>query len=145
MLRPYEALPTKPSHCLNILLTGQVEFRDRFTVLQQPEGVADVAYTTLAQAQEAGATTRNWGLFVNNIITFIIVALAMFFLIRFVTRLDRVLEDELDLGEDEKPTNPPDDKKCPCCVTTIPRRAARCPNCTSDLAETPVATEAGQT
>ncbi len=125
------------------LLTGQVEFSDRFVVLQQPEGAADAVYTTLQQAQEAGATTLKWGLFVNNLLTFVIVALAMFFIIRMVTRLDRVLEDELDLGEEEKPVNPPDDKKCPYCVTTIPRRATRCPNCTSDLAATPVLAEAG--
>ena len=113
------------------LLIGQ-DFADSFIVLQ--EGNPDIAtrpYATLAQAQEAGAVTWNYGLFINSIITFLIVALAMFLIIRFINRLDAQLEEEF--GEKPKEPSEPANKKCPHCLQTIPYRATRCPQCTSHL------------
>lgn len=113
------------------LLIGQ-DFADSFIVLQ--EGNAEIAaqpYETLAQAQEAGAVTWNYGLFINTIITFLIVALAMFLIIRFINRLDAQMEEEF--GEKPKEPSEPTNKKCPYCLQTIPYRATRCPQCTSHL------------
>lgn len=113
------------------LLIGQ-DFADSFVVLQEgnPE-IAAQPYETLAQAQEAGAVTWNYGLFINTIITFLIVALAMFLIIRFINRLDAQMEEEF--GEKPKEPSEPANKKCPYCLQTIPYRATRCPQCTSQL------------
>ncbi len=114
------------------LVTGRINFEDRFFVLRTPEG-ATLAYgATLDQALDVGAITLNYGVFINNIITFLIVALAMFLIVNFISRLDDVLEEELGLGADEAPKSPAD-KKCPFCIQTIPRKATRCPHCTSEL------------
>lgn len=113
------------------LLIGQ-DFADSFIVLQEgnPE-IAARPYATLAQAQEAGAVTWNYGLFINAIITFMIVALAMFLIIRLINRLDAQLEEEF--GEKPKEPSESANKKCPYCLQTIPFRAKRCPQCTSHL------------
>lgn len=111
------------------LLIGQTEVADMFWLLK--EGTEQAApYATLADAQAAGAVTMNYGLFINNILAFLIIALAMFFIIRSINRLENVIEEELGY-EDEQ--SEPTTKKCPFCISTIPRRASRCPNCTSAL------------
>ena len=114
------------------LATGQIEFTDKFIVLRVPDGATLSEPATLEQAQEIGAITWNYGLFIQNIIVFVLIAAAMFLIVRAVFRLDDVLEEELGIGEEAQQV--PADKKCPYCVTTIPRKAVRCPNCTSDLA-----------
>lgn len=118
------------------LIIGQVEFEDMFILLKEGTEAA-APYATLADAQAAGAVTFNYGLFINNLITFLIVALAMFLVIRSVNRIDSVIEDELGIGKEEE--NVPVDKKCPYCLSTIPRRATRCPQCTSQLEDTTTA------
>lgn len=109
------------------LFVGQSEVSDMFWLLQ--EGSESVApYATLADAQAAGAVTINYGVFINNILAFLIVALVMFVLIRGINRLENAIEDELELGDEKvEPTT----KKCPHCISTIPRRATRCPQCTT--------------
>jgi len=77
---------------------------------------------TLAQAKAAGDATINYGVFLNNIIDFVIVAFAIFFLIRAANKLKR-----------EPAPASPTTKECPFCHTTIPIAATRCPNCTSNL------------
>lgn len=110
------------------LMVGQAEMSDLFILLQ--EGSEQAApYATLADAQAAGAVTINYGLFINNIIAFLIIALVMFFIIRGINRLENAMEDELGYGDKVEPTT----KKCPYCISTIPRRASRCPECTSEL------------
>jgi large conductance mechanosensitive channel len=79
------------------------------------------AYQTLAEAQAAGAVTMNYGNFINYVITFLIVAFVIFLLIRMVNRMRRVKEAA------------PTTKDCSFCLTAIPIKATRCPNCTSDL------------
>lgn len=113
------------------LLLGRADFADLFWLLKAGTDPGP-PYDTLAEAQAAGAVTLNYGVFINNIIAFLIVALAMFFLIRAINRLDAQLEEEV--GEEEKAPSEPANKKCPHCLTTIPYRATRCPQCTSDLA-----------
>ncbi len=105
------------------LLLGNVDFSNLFIVLK--EGVkAAGPYANLSAAKEAGAVTLNYGLFINTIISFLIVAFAMFVLIKQMNRLKRKEESE---------TSEPSTKVCPKCFTTIPIKATRCPNCTSDL------------
>lgn len=102
------------------LLLGQVDFSDLFVVLR--EGATAAPYASLAAAREAGAVTVNYGLFVNSVISFVIVALAVFMLIRNLNRLQRT----------QAPAAP-STKDCPHCCTAIPIAATRCPHCTSTL------------
>lgn len=104
------------------LLMGNADFTDMFLILRQ--GQPPAPYDTLAAAQEAGAVTINYGLFVNSIITFLIVAFAMFIVIRNINRLQR---------EEEEPAAEPTTRDCPYCLSTIPIKASRCPQCTSEL------------
>jgi large conductance mechanosensitive channel len=99
---------------------GNVDFSDLFLVLK--EGAAAAPYASLAEAQAAGAVTINYGLFFNRIISFLIVAFAVFMLVRGMNRLQR-----------SAPPAVPDTKACPHCFTTIPIQARRCPHCTSEL------------
>ncbi|MBN2227631.1 MAG: large conductance mechanosensitive channel protein MscL [candidate division Zixibacteria bacterium] len=105
------------------LLLGNVDFSNLFIVLKNgADGAA--AYASLADAQAAGAVTLNYGMFINTIISFLIVAFAVFMLIRNVNRLKR---------KEEAPAPAPTTKDCPFCLTAIPIKAVRCPNCTSNL------------
>ena len=110
-------------------LLGKSDFSDLFIVLNAPD--PEVTYTTLAQAQEAGLTTINYGLFINNIISFLLVALAMFLIIRVINQVDKQLEDTF--GGDKPQPGDPENKKCPYCLSTIPYRATRCAQCTAEL------------
>ena len=106
---------------------GRVEFSELFYLLK-PGPEIPPPYTTLAQAQAAGAVTLNYGLFINSLLTFSIIALVMFGLIRLINRL----EDEIEEGWGKQETEPTH-KKCPYCLSTIPHKASRCPECTSHL------------
>lgn len=112
------------------MIIGQVEFSDMFWLLK-PGPETPPPYATLADAQAAGAVTVNYGIFINNVIAFILVAFVMFMLIRAINRLENTIEGELGFGE--KPEAEPTHKKCPYCISTIPRKATRCPQCTSEL------------
>jgi large conductance mechanosensitive channel len=101
------------------LLLGRVDFSNLFINLSSQH------YQTLAEAKQAGAATLNYGLFINTIIDFVIVAFAIFLLVQQVNRLTRR----------EKAVEAPTTKPCPYCATQIPLPATRCPNCTSSLAE----------
>ena len=103
---------------------GKVDFSQMFWVLPTSLEEEPVKYTTIAAAQEAGAVTVNYGVFINNIISFILVAFAIFLLIKGINKLKTpapVVE--------EVPTT----KECPRCFTTIDIRASKCPNCTADI------------
>ena len=104
------------------LLLGNVDFSDLFVVLK--EGATASPYLTLADAQKAGAVTLNIGLFINTVINFLIVAFAIFLLIRGLNKLKR---------EKEVPAAEPTTKECGYCFSTIPIKATRCPHCTSEL------------
>ena len=108
------------------LLLGGVDFANLFGVLKAGETVLP-PYASLADAQAAGAVTLNYGLFINNIITFLIVAWAVFMLVKGINSLKR-----------KEPVAPiaPTDKPCPYCATAIPLAAKRCPHCTSELVGT---------
>ena len=104
------------------LLLGGVDFSDLFITLK--EGSAAGPYATLASAQAAGAVTISYGLFANAVISFLIVAFAVFLLIKGINKLQR---------EKEVPATEPNTKECPHCCSTIAIKATRCPNCTSEL------------
>ncbi len=106
------------------LLLGNVDFTNLFAVLKEGTKAAG-PYATLAAAQEAGAVTLNWGVFINSVVNFLIVAFAIFVLVRGVNRMKR---------KEEAPPPTPTTKECPHCVSTIAIKATRCPNCTSALA-----------
>jgi large conductance mechanosensitive channel len=104
------------------LALGHIDFSNLFVVLK--EGTkAPGPYATVAQAHDAGAVTLNYGTFINAIVTFLIIALCVFMIVRMVSKLSA------------KPVPPPDNmKSCPRCTLSIPKAASRCPNCTSDVA-----------
>ena len=104
------------------LLLGNVDFANIFAVLK--EGKIPGPYASVAAAKAAGAVTMNFGVFINTIINFLIVAFAIFMIIRNMNRLKR---------QEEAPIAVPTTKDCSFCFTTIPIKATRCPNCTSEL------------
>lgn len=103
------------------LALGHIDFSNLFVLLK--EGTTPGPYPTPAQAKAAGAVTLNYGAFINTIIAFLIVALAVFVIVRMVSKLYA------------KPAPAaPNTKPCPRCTLPIPLTATRCPNCTSDIA-----------
>lgn len=105
------------------LLLGGVDFTDLFLTLK--EGASPGPYATLAIAQEAGAVTVAYGVFLNSVISFLIIALSVFFLVKGVNAMKR---------REEEPPVEPTTKDCPYCFSTVPLKAIRCPFCTSELA-----------
>ena len=104
------------------LVLGNVDFANLFVVMK---GVVP-AGTSLAEAQKiAGVVTWNWGLFVTNIINFLIVAFVIFLVIQASNRMATGFKKPVPAA--------PTTKECPYCVSTIPIKATRCPNCTSEL------------
>jgi large conductance mechanosensitive channel len=103
------------------LALGNVDFADLFVVLREGSKAAS-PYATLADAQAAGAVTMNVGLFVNSIITFLIVAFSVFLLVRAANRM-----------KPQEAAAAPSTKDCPYCRMPIPAAATRCPECTSEL------------
>lgn len=101
------------------LLLGGVDFSNIFISLSGGD------YASLAEAQEAGAATINIGVFVNQVLSFVIVAFAVFLLIRAINNLKK--------KEEEAPAPEPDTKDCPYCLSSIPIKATRCGHCTSQL------------
>jgi large conductance mechanosensitive channel len=103
------------------LLLGNIDFSNFFAVLK--EGKVAGPYASVAAAKAAGAVTLNYGIFINTIISFLIVAFAVFLLVRAVNRMKRQLE--------APPV--PITKECIYCFSKIPIQATRCPSCTSEL------------
>jgi large conductance mechanosensitive channel len=103
------------------LALGNVDFADLFLLLKGG-GKAAPPYATLAEAQAAGAVTVNYGVFINAVITFLIVAFSVFLLVRAANRL-----------QPQKAAAAPTTKECPHCRMAIPVGATRCPQCTSEL------------
>lgn len=103
------------------LALGNVDFADLFVLLKEgPKAAAP--YASLADAQAAGAVTINYGMFINNIVTFLIVAFAVFLVVRAANRL-----------RPPEAAAAPNTKDCPYCRMAIPVAATRCPQCTSEL------------
>jgi large conductance mechanosensitive channel len=103
------------------LATGGVDFANKFIVMKEGTKAA-APYASLADAKEAGAVTLNYGLFINQIVTFLIIAACIFLIIRVIARM-----------QGPPPAAAAVTKDCPFCATPIPVGAKRCPNCTSQL------------
>ena len=103
------------------LATGGIDFSNKFVPLKEGAKAA-APYTSLGEAKAAGAVTMNYGLFINQTVTFLIVAACVFLLVRAVARL-----------QGPPPVGAPATKSCSFCATQIPVAAKRCPNCTSQL------------
>ncbi len=103
------------------LFLGNVDFSNLFAVLK--EGKVPGPYGSLAAAKAAGAVTINYGVFINTVISFLVIAFAVFMLVRSINRLNR-----------QKEAAPaPTTKECPFCLSAVPVKAVRCGHCTSDL------------
>jgi large conductance mechanosensitive channel len=98
------------------MLTGGVDFAGIFTDL------SGKGYATLAEAQEAGAATINWGVFINTVIDFVIIAFAIFMVVRQMNKLKK-----------QPPPPDPTAKDCPECLMSIPIKAKRCGHCTAQV------------
>ena len=106
------------------LATGGIDFANKFIVLKDGAKAA-APYASLADAKAAGAVTMNYGLFVNQTVTFLIVAAAIFLVVKLVARLQVPVLVAVPTASSTK--------GCPFCATLIPIAAKRCPNCTSQL------------
>ena len=110
------------------LLMGKVDFANLYFVLH--DGAIPGPYVSLDAAQQAGAVTMNIGMFLNALISFIIVAFAVFILIKAINTLqEKMLAKEKKAEAAAAPTT----KKCPFCCSEIALEAVRCPHCTSEL------------
>ncbi len=102
------------------LLLGKVDFSNLYI------NISGGHYASLAQARQAGAVTINYGLFLNTVIDFIIVAFVIYLLVHQMNKWARPSEEKPAASQL---------KECPFCLTAIPRKATRCPACTSQIAE----------
>ena len=109
------------------LLVGDVDFTNLFAVLKNGSPVGP--YASLADAKTAGAVTINYGVFLIAVISFIIIAFAVFMIVRYVNRL----RNQMDRQKEESAKAEPTTKECPYCLSSIPLKASRCPQCTSQL------------
>jgi len=98
------------------LILGKVDFSGLFVSL------SGKSYATLAEAKAAGAPTLNYGIFLNNVVDFVIVAFAVFLIVQMVNKWNK-----------PAPAAAPATKECSYCASSIPLKATRCPNCTSEL------------
>jgi len=105
------------------LLLGNVDFSNLYLLLKQGSAAA-APYLSLAEAKKAGAVTLNYGLFVNAVVSFMIVAFAVFLLVRSINKM----RQEQPAAAAESSTKP-----CPRCFSEIAIKATRCPCCTSAL------------
>ena len=103
------------------LALGKVDFSNLKLLLQEGPK-APAPYASVAEAKAAGAVTINYGMFINSVISFLIVGFAVFLVVRLATRLQR-----------PEAAATPTTKPCPACTLAIPIQAKRCPNCTSEV------------
>jgi len=106
------------------LALGGLDFTNMFSVLKAGKDGA-TSYGSLKLAQDAGAVTLNWGVFINTIINFLIISFSIFMVVRALNKMKK-----------PAPTVAPVSKDCPHCAMTIPVKATRCPHCTSEMAGT---------
>jgi len=104
------------------LALGGVDFSELYLVLKQ--GATPAPYAALADAQAAGAVTINYGMFLNTVISFLIVAFAVFMMIKGLNTMKR---------QEAAPAAAPTTRNCPHCVMAIPIKATRCPHCTAQI------------
>ena len=109
------------------MLLGKVDFSNLFINLSGEH------YASLADAKTAGAATVNYGLFLNTVIDFIIVAFAIFLMVKWINKM-RAATEALEKKPEAAPVAPTT-KECPYCLSTIPIKAIRCAHCTAKLSD----------
>ena len=112
------------------LLLGNVDFQDLFIILKQGESSL-ARGATLQMARDAGAVTFNYGLFLTDVISFLILAFGVFLIVNGIKSLEE------GLGQAEEIAQAPEEKVCPYCYKSIPIEATRCPYCTPQLETKP--------
>jgi large conductance mechanosensitive channel len=105
------------------LLLGNVDFSNLFWTIK-PGAEAAPPYLSVEDANAAGAVTMNYGIFINNVISFFIVSIAIFIMVKTINNLKR---------KEETAPAEPTTKECPYCLSKIPIKATKCPQCTSEL------------
>jgi large conductance mechanosensitive channel len=105
------------------LLLGNVDFLNLFLVIK-PGLEVPPPYATIEAAQQAGAVTINYGIFINGVVSFLIVAFAVFMIVKSFNRLKK---------KEEAPPAAPTTKECPDCLSKVPIKATKCAYCTSEL------------
>ena len=113
------------------LILGQTDFSDYYWLLRDGESTAG-PYATKEAAEAAGAVTLDYGEFATNLLTFLIVTIAVFIVVRLVTRASKAIEDEFGNADEDAPETP-ETKKCAYCRQAVPYSASRCSHCTSFL------------
>ena len=108
-------------------MMGKVDFTNLYLTLPNYEGDI-IKYPSLAAAKAAGAVTINYGVFINTLISFILVAFAVFLLIKAINKLQALSKTECEDKPEECTT-----KECPRCFSTIDIKATKCPHCTADI------------
>ena len=111
------------------LVTGGINFNDKFAIIRLPEGVDAATITTLEAAKEAGVTTLNYGSFITTVLDFIIMAFVVFLLVKGINTIKDLTEKKEEAPAPAAPTT----KKCPYCLSEIPLEAKKCAHCTSDV------------
>jgi large conductance mechanosensitive channel len=105
------------------MITGNIDFSDKYALLR--DGTPPGPYDTLEKAKAAGAVTMGYGLLINALVSFTIVALVLFFIVRWVARLRSLHEHHQE--------KPPTTTTCAFCKSSVHIDATRCPQCTSEL------------
>lgn len=114
---------------IGLALGGNADFSNAFVVLKEPAEIPATGLPeTLAEAQEAGYTCLGYGAFVSAIITFLIIAICLFLVVKLFNKAK-------DLTKKQEEEKAPTTKKCPFCKSEIDIEATRCPHCTSELPE----------
>lgn len=106
------------------MLLGGVDFSQLFLVIKS--GTPPPPYFSVAAAKQAGAVTINYGLFINSMVSFLIIAFSVFMIIKLMNTVTAKLDRS---AKADAPTT----RDCPFCLSTVPLRATRCPHCTSEL------------
>ena len=106
---------------------GKVDFTNLYFTLPNYDGEI-IKYPSLEAAKAAGAVTINYGVFINTLISFILVAFAVFLLIKTINKLQNLAKTECEEKPEECTT-----KECPRCFSTINKNATKCPHCTADI------------
>ncbi len=113
------------------LIIGNADFQDLFLILKQGEEPIS-PQATLQMAQEAGAVTFNYGQFFTDLISFLILGLGVFLIVKAIQKLENKVA-VIVKKDDETDEELPSEKDCPYCLMTIASKASRCPYCTSQL------------